>query len=174
MNESMRDFSPETLRATLPAGQRLLGLDLGSKTIGLALCDVGLQFASPLQTIRREKFTQDALRLAAIIKKHQIGALILGLPRNMDGTEGPRAQATRAFARNLQAIVPLPLLFWDERLSTVSAERVLIEADMSRAKRAEAIDAAAAAVILQGLLDRLRYLSAREERDREEKEWNTS
>jgi putative holliday junction resolvase len=174
MNQRAGELSPETVRATLLMGQRLLGLDLGTKTIGIAICDVGLQFASPLQTIRRTKFTQDAQQLAAIVKKHQIGALVLGLPRNMDGSEGPRAQATRAFARSLQAIIALPMLFWDERLSTVSAERVMIEADMSRAKRAEAIDAAAAAVILQGLLDRLRYIATQEERGRQDREWSGS
>ena len=135
--------------------ERLLGLDLGTKTIGLALSDLGLRIASPLQTIRRTKFRNDAARLLELCAEHRIGDLVIGLPINMDGSEGPRAQATRAFVRNLAAHTKLPIAFWDERLSTAAAERAMIDADLSRAKRAARIDAAAASFILQGALDRL-------------------
>ena len=153
------DLSIEDLAARLPAGARLLGLDLGTKTIGLALSDVNRSIASPLETIRRTRFTKDVEALLARCRDHDVGGLVIGLPVNMNGTEGPRAQSTRAFARNLRQHTDLPLAFWDERLSTAAAERVMIEADMSRAKRAEKIDAAAAAVILQGALDRMSALS---------------
>ena len=136
----------------------LLGLDLGEKTIGVAICDPARTVAAPVETIRRKKFTIDAERLALLAKERQAAGLVLGLPRNMDGTEGPRAQSTRAFARNLARILPLPIAFWDERLSTAAMERDLIAIDTSRAKRAEKIDELAATFILQGAIDRIRGL----------------
>lgn len=136
----------------------IVGLDFGDKTIGVALSDRLLTTATPLLTIRRKKFGVDAQALAAILVKHEVGGIVLGLPLNMDGSEGPRCQKTRAFARNLQPISDLPLTFWDERLSTVAAERALLEADTSRKRRAEVIDHVAAGYILQGALDRLRHL----------------
>lgn len=148
----------EELAARLPSGARLAGLDLGTKTIGIALSDLGLRIATPRVTIQRTKFGKDAESLLALCTREKVGALILGLPVNMNGTEGPRAQATRAFLRNLAPLTELPIALWDERLSTVAAERAMIEADMPRKKRAENIDAAAAAFILQGALDRLARL----------------
>jgi len=148
--------------AQLPAGTRLAGLDLGTKTIGVALSDLGFRIATPFTTIRRTKFGPDAQALLALCAKEKVGGLVLGLPVNMNGTEGPRAQATRAFARNLAALTELPIAFWDERLSTAAAERAMLEADLSRAKRAERIDAAAAGFILQGALDRLARLRSAE------------
>ncbi|MFN7002021.1 MAG: Holliday junction resolvase RuvX [Roseinatronobacter sp.] len=142
----------------LPPARGIAGLDLGTKTIGVAVSDRMLSVASPLQTIRRVKFGQDAAALLDIASARQIGGLVLGLPRNMDGSEGPRCQSTRAFARNLAVLTDLPITFWDERLSTVAAERALLEADTSRRKRAEVIDHVAAGVILQGALDRLTVL----------------
>jgi putative Holliday junction resolvase len=139
---------------------RLLGLDVGTKTVGLALSDVTRSIATPYETIRRTKFTADAKRLAEIVSKEGVGGLVIGLPLNLDGSEGPRAQSTRAFARNLAAHVDLPMTFWDERLSTAAVERHLIEADASRKRRAEVVDRMAAAYILQGALDRLRGLAA--------------
>ena len=153
--ESAADFA-----ARLPKGQAITGLDLGTQTIGVAVSDTLLSVATPLETIRRKKFTLDANRVLEIIEARRIGGIVLGLPRNMDGSEGPRAQSTRAFARNLERLTDLPITFWDERLSTVAAERALLEADMSRKRRAEIIDNVAAAYILQGLLDRLAYRSA--------------
>lgn len=146
--------------ASLPHGQAIAGLDLGTHTIGVAVSDTFLSVATPLETIRRRKFTLDAARLAEIVAERRIGGLVLGLPRNMDGSEGPRSQATRAFARNLMqnAQMTLPITFWDERLSTVAAERALLEADTSRKRRAEVIDHVAAGYILQGALDRLRVI----------------
>jgi putative Holliday junction resolvase len=147
-----------SLSAYLSAGQRLLGLDLGTKTIGLAVADTRHQIATPFDTIKRTKFGADAARLEAIIDAENIGGLVLGLPLNMDGSEGPRVQATRAFIRNLAArdsFPDLPVLLWDERLSTAAVERTLIDADTSRAKRGAVIDKMAAAFILQGALDRL-------------------
>lgn len=141
----------------LTRGQRLLGLDLGTKTIGLALSDVLLSIATPMETIKRKKFTPDAERLVVLIKEHGVGGLVIGLPLNMDGTEGPRCQASRAFARNFQRMLDIPTAFWDERLSTAAVERTLLEADSSRARRAEVIDKMAAGYILQGALDRLAY-----------------
>ncbi|MGR3435377.1 MAG: Holliday junction resolvase RuvX [Shimia sp.] len=136
----------------------LLGLDLGTKTIGVALSDrMGLS-ATPHEVVRRKKFTTDAEALLAIVAGRDVAGLVLGLPRNMDGSEGPRCQATRAFARNLSRLTPLPMVFWDERLSTVAAERALLEADATRRRRAQVIDAVAAAYILQGVLDRIRHL----------------
>ncbi|WP_443069055.1 Holliday junction resolvase RuvX [Sulfitobacter sp. HI0023] len=142
----------------------LMGLDLGDKTIGVAVSDSMLSVASPLETVRRRKFTLDAARLAELISARNIAGIVLGLPRNMDGSEGPRCQSTRAFARNFVRLTPLPITFWDERLSTVAAERALLEADTSRRRRAEVIDHVAASYILQGLLDRLRVLRATEGR----------
>ncbi|MCP4318869.1 MAG: Holliday junction resolvase RuvX [Hyphomicrobiales bacterium] len=152
--------SLEELAAQLPTGLVLAGLDLGTKTIGLAVSDLGLSLATPRDVIRRTKFAKDAEKLLALLKAERVGACIIGLPVNMDGSEGPRAQATRAFVRNLEPKTDLGFAFWDERLSTVAAERALLEMDVSRKKRAERIDAAAAAFILQGALDRLSSLSA--------------
>jgi putative Holliday junction resolvase len=137
----------------LPRGKRLMGLDLGTKTIGLALSDGERRIASPLETIRRTKFRADATKLLALAEKHEVAAFVLGLPLNMDGSEGPRVQATRSFARNLAGLSPLPIHYWDERLSTAAVTRTLLEADASRARRAELVDKMAAAYILQGLLD---------------------
>ncbi|WP_245931078.1 Holliday junction resolvase RuvX [Methylobacterium radiodurans] len=134
-------------------GARLIGVDLGTRTIGLALSDVQRRIASPLETIRRVKFTPDAQRLRDLCLKHAVGGLVFGLPLNMDGSEGPRAQSTRAFVRNLKPILDLPVLFQDERLSTAVVTRALIEADASRARRAQLVDKLAAAYILQGALD---------------------
>jgi putative Holliday junction resolvase len=144
---------------------RLMGLDLGTKTIGLALSDVQRQLASPLETIQRKKFTDDANRMIELAKKYDVAAFVIGLPLNMDGTEGPRAQATRAFVRNMAKLDPRPFIFWDERLSTAAVTRTLIEQDASRAKRAEVVDRMAAAYILQGALDRLQAMLRRSNRD---------
>jgi len=141
-------------REALPGGGRLLGLDVGTKTIGTALCDAGWSFASPATLVRRTKFTADKAALAAMIAPQQIKGLVIGLPLNLDGSESPRAQSTRAFARNLSELT-LPILLWDERWSTVAVERTMIEQDMSRAKRAERIDNLAAAHILQAAIDAL-------------------
>jgi putative Holliday junction resolvase len=138
----------------------LIGLDLGEKTIGIAVSDTTRSIASALLTIRRSKFTADAEQILEICNRRAVAGIILGLPLNMDGTEGPRCQSTRAFARNLAARSDLPIAFQDERLSTVSAERTLIEADTSRARRAQVIDHVAASYILQAALDRLRYLDS--------------
>ncbi len=148
----------DALAAALPSGRAIAGLDLGEKTIGVAVSDRMLSVASPLETIRRRKFGLDAARLLEIARKRELGGFILGLPYNMDGSEGPRCQSTRAFARNLSRLTDLPIGFWDERLSTVAAERALLEADTSRKRRSEVIDHVAAAYILQGALDRLRHL----------------
>lgn len=139
----------------LPARARLMGLDLGTKTIGLALSDLERRIASPLETIRRGKFRQDAAALLALAGRHEVAALVMGLPLNMDGSEGPRVQSTQAFVRNLAPLSALPVVYWDERLSTAAVTRALIEADRSRARRAELVDKMAAAYILQGVLDRL-------------------
>jgi putative Holliday junction resolvase len=144
--------------AALPPGRALMGLDLGTRTIGIAVSDTARRVATPLETIRRTKFGADAAALLALAAGRTIGGVVLGLPRNMDGSEGPRAQSTRAFARNLAGLTQLPITFWDERLSTVAAERALLEADTSRRRRAEVIDHVAAGYILQGLLDRLGHL----------------
>ncbi|SFA69930.1 putative holliday junction resolvase [Poseidonocella pacifica] len=148
----------EEFAAALPRGQALAGLDFGEKTIGVAVSDRLLSVATPLETIRRKKFGMDAQRLLELCAKRDIAGLVLGLPRNMDGSEGARCQSTRAFARNLSRVTELPITFWDERLSTVAAERALLEADTSRKRRAEVIDHVAASYILQGALDRLRHL----------------
>lgn len=150
--------------AALPVMRALIGLDLGEKTIGVAVSDQMLSVASPLQTVRRKKFSLDAAQVVAIIEQRQIGGLVLGLPRNMDGSEGPRCQSTRAFARNFNRLHALPISFWDERLSTVAAERALLEADTSRKRRAQVIDHVAASYILQGALDRFQHIKATEHR----------
>lgn len=149
----------EDFVALLPASGALIGLDLGEKTVGLAVSDLRRSVATPLHTLRRVKFTLDAGAIIDLARNRSAVGVILGLPRNMDGSEGPRAQSTRAFARNLLALLPLPLCFWDERLSTVAAERALLEADTSRKRRREVIDAVAAGYILQGALDRLAYMA---------------
>jgi putative pre-16S rRNA nuclease len=150
--------SIEALNAVLPPARALMGLDLGTKTIGVAVSDPFLAVATPLETVRRVKFTSDAAALQNIIAHRSIGGVVLGLPYNMDGSEGPRAQSTRAFARNLERLIDLPIAFWDERLSTVAAERALLEADTTRKRRAKVIDHVAAGYILQGVLDRLGHL----------------
>ncbi len=149
----------EQQAAEFGATGALLGLDVGEKTIGVAVCDPARQVATPVETIRRKKFTPDAARLAELARERNAAGLVLGLPLNMDGSEGPRAQSVRAFARNLARILPLPVAFWDERLSTAAMERELIALDTSRAKRAEKIDEMAATFILQGAIDRIRGLS---------------
>ena len=154
-------ISIENLPPHLARDARLLGLDVGTKTIGMALSDVTRSVATPFDTIRRTKFTADAKTIREVVEKNQVGALVIGFPLNLDGSEGPRAQSTRAFARNLAAHVEVPMVFWDERLSTAAVERHLIEADASRKRRAEVVDRMAAAYILQGALDRLRNLADR-------------
>ena len=151
--ELIDDFAAE-----LPRARALVGLDLGTKTIGVSVSDGLLSVASPLETIKRTKYTADAARLEQIIDARNIGGIVLGLPFNMDGSEGPRCQSTRAFARNFARQSELPITYWDERLSTVAAERALLEADASRRRRAEVIDNVAAAYILQGALDRLSHI----------------
>ena len=152
--------SIEQLAESVQPGQRLAGLDLGTKTIGVAISDGALSLAHPRTVIRRKKFGADAAQLIETFARENVAAIILGLPVNMVGSEGPRAQASRAFARNLGPLTPLPIVLWDERLSTVAAERSLIGLDVSRARRSAIIDAEAAAFILQGALDRLRILSS--------------
>ena len=144
--------------ATLPVNRAVCGLDLGDKTIGFAVSDLRRQVATPLLVIRRVKFTEDAARLLALLAERSIAGIVLGLPLNMDGSEGKRVQSTRAFARNLTRLTDLPITFWDERLSTVAAERALLEADTSRKRRSEVIDQVAAGYILQGALDRMGYI----------------
>jgi len=142
------------IRALLPRRTCLLGLDLGEKTIGLALSDPGLAIASPIETLRRRKFTQDAEALIAVIERRNVGGLVIGLPVNMDGTEGPRCQSTRQFAANFLEKRDVPIAFWDERLSTAAVQRLLTdEADMTRKRRGAVVDKMAAAYILQGALD---------------------
>lgn len=147
--------------ALIPPYRAIFGLDLGDKTIGVAASDLSRSVATPIEVIRREKFTLDAQKLLAMIAARDIAGLILGLPLNMDGSEGPRVQSTRAFARNLEKLTALPITFWDERLSTVAAERALLEADTSRKRRREVIDQVAAGYILQGALDRMRMMESR-------------
>lgn len=142
------------------AGVALAGLDLGTKTIGVAVCDLSWSFAQPRTVIRRTKFTADATELSRFLDAAAVGGIVIGLPLNMDGSEGPRVQSTRAFVRNYARLDDRPIAFWDERLSTVAATRAMISMDVSRAKRAERIDAAAAAFILQGALDRLATIDA--------------
>lgn len=154
IHEEMVDFI-----TALPRVGGLVGLDLGTKTIGIAVSDGLRQVATPLTVIKRKKFTLDAEALLAIVTERGLTGIVLGLPRNMDGSEGARAQSTRAFARNLTRLTELPIGYWDERLSTVAAERALLEGDTSRKRRAEVIDQVAAGYILQGALDRLRHLA---------------
>lgn len=142
--------------SAIPERGKIMGLDLGTKTIGVAISDGMRYSATPLETIKRTKFTQDAERIVALIGQNQVVAVILGLPLNMDGSEGPRVQSTRAFARNLAPRINLPIAFWDERLSTSAVTRMMIEADLRRDRRAEVVDKLAASYILQGALDRLR------------------
>lgn len=153
-NDALRQF------LMLPKGKRLLGLDLGTKTIGLALSDINLTVASSLETVQRKKFTPDAARLLEVIDKFDVGGLVFGWPLNMDGSEGPRTQATAAFMRNLAKLTEIPMATWDERLSTAAVTRMLIDADASRARRGEVVDKLAASYILQGALDRLAQLGA--------------
>lgn len=148
----------EEIPALLKPEQTVAGLDLGTKTIGLAVSDLGLSFAHPRPVIKRVKFTIDAQVLLKALETDKVGVIMIGLPMNMDGTAGPRVQATRAFVRTMQPLTDLPFVFWDERLSTVAAERALIGMDVSRGKRADRIDSAAAAFILQGALDRLHMM----------------
>ena len=155
--EHIRDFAPGEA-STLPPRKCLLGLDLGDKTIGMAISDDSLMIASPLDTIQRTKFTKDAEALTAYLTDYAVGGIILGLPVNMDGTEGPRCQSVRAFSDNLGKVFDLPQVLWDERLSTSAVERTLLEADSSRARRKDVIDKMAAQFILQGALDFLRNL----------------
>jgi putative Holliday junction resolvase len=143
------------MRAALPQGGALLGLDLGTQTIGTAFCDAGWRFSSPGKTLKRGKFGADRQELAALVKERGVAGVVIGLPLNMDGSEGPRSQSSRAYARNVAEALSLPVLLWDERWSTASAESALIAQDMSRAKRATRIDSAAAAVILQAAIDAL-------------------
>lgn len=154
LGETLEDA--EAFADRLRDGAALIGIDAGTKTLGLAISDLSRMIASPLETIRRSKFTKDVERLRQIVDENAITGLVLGLPRNLDGTEGPRAQSTRALARNLNRIFALPILLWDERLTTSQAERMLIEADTSRKRRSEVIDKLAATLILQSALDRLR------------------
>ncbi|MEE4345561.1 MAG: Holliday junction resolvase RuvX [Paracoccaceae bacterium] len=152
----------EEFATALPPHRAVAGLDFGDKTIGIAVADRLLSVGTPLETIRRTKFTTDAARLLDVLTAREIGGIILGLPRNMDGSEGPRCQKTRAFARNLSRLTDLPISYWDERLSTVAATRALLEADTSRKRRAEVIDHVAASYILQGALDRLAHLKVQQ------------
>jgi putative Holliday junction resolvase len=149
----------EAFATTLPPNRAIAGLDLGDKTIGVALSDLRRQVATPIEVIRREKFTLDAGKLLALLEARGAFGIVLGLPLNMDGSVGPRVQATQAFARNLEKLTSLPICYWDERLSTVAAERVLLEADTSRKRRKEVIDQVAAGYILQGALDRMAHLA---------------
>jgi putative Holliday junction resolvase len=150
---------PAAFAAVLASRAALMGLDLGTKTIGIAVSDTWRRVASPLETLKRGRFGEDAAALMERVAARTIGGLVLGLPRNMDGSEGPRCQSVRAFARNIAGLTEVPITFWDERLSTVAAERALLEADTSRRRRAEVIDHVAAGYILQGFLDRLGHLA---------------
>jgi putative Holliday junction resolvase len=154
----MAIMTPGDLKDFLPMGARLLGLDLGEKTIGLALSDTSRSIATPMQTLKRGKFAADAAALDIIIGAQGVGGLVVGLPLNMDGSDGPSAQSARAFARNWVNRSPLPVVMWDERLSTSAVTRTLIDADASRRRRDEVVDKMAAAYILQGALDRLRNM----------------
>ena len=155
IESSGKVLGAEEFARALPAGARLLGLDVGTKTVGLALSDVTRTIASGLTTLARGKFSADAQRLLELAQEHGVGGFVIGLPISLDGSEGPRAQATRAFARNLGRLTPLPILLWDERLTTAAAERSLLEADVSRRRRSQVIDKVAATLILQSALDRL-------------------
>jgi putative holliday junction resolvase len=161
VTQPTRDFmSIEAFAAPLPARGALIGIDVGTKTLGLALSDTTRMIASGLETIRRKKLTPDLEALMALSTKHQVVGYVVGYPFNLDGSRGPRTQATQAFARSLAGVTPLPILLWDERWSTVTAERALLEADTSRAKRAEKIDMLAAVIILRGVLERMREMRA--------------
>ena len=149
----------ESFLAALPPNRAIAGLDLGTVTIGVAISDLRRQVATPVEVIRREKFTLDATRLLALLSARGAFGIVLGLPLNMDGSSGPRVQSTEAFARNLEKLTDLPICYWDERLSTEAAERALLEADTSRKRRKEVIDQVAAGYILQGALDRMAYLA---------------
>ena len=149
----------EEFHHTLRPMTAVMGLDLGTKTIGVAISDRLWSTATPIETIKRTKFTADATQLIALIEGREIGGVVLGLPRNMDGSEGARCQSTRAFARNLARLIDIPIGYWDERLSTVAAEKALLEADTTRKRRAEVIDHVAASYILQGVLDRFSHLT---------------
>jgi putative holliday junction resolvase len=155
----MATLTIEELAERLQPGEAIAGLDLGTKTIGLSASDLGRRFATPRPVIKRVKFTQDAEVLLTFAAKEKIVAFVIGLPVNMDGSSGPRVQATRAFVRSMSEKTDIPFVYWDERLSTVAAERALLEMDVSRAKRSERIDSAAASFILQGALDRLSALA---------------
>ena len=154
-------YSPSQLAEKKKESMRLLGVDLGSKTIGLAVSDPLLKIASPITTLKRSKLSSNAIEFSNIIKNYQIGGIIVGLPINMDGTEGPRVQATRDWSLDLARILTIPVAFWDERLSTVAVERMMLNADMTRNKRAAKIDQAAAAYILQGALDNIGMQNSR-------------
>lgn len=158
MSDLLEDI--ESFAAQVGTIGSLMGLDFGTKTIGVAISDRLQSVGTPRETIKRKKFGVDADAIELLIAQNEVRGLVLGLPRNMDGSEGPRAQSTRAFARNLSARIEVPIFFWDERLSTVAAQRVLIEADMSRKKRADVVDNVAASYILQGALDRLGHVRA--------------
>ena len=153
--EDVSEFANE-----LQSNNSLIGLDLGTKTIGVAVSDIILSVATPIKTIKRKKFSIDSDQLLGIISIKNCCGIVFGLPKNMDGSEGPRAQSTRAFARNFSKKTPLPISFWDDRLSTITAEKALLEADTTRKRRAEVIDHVAAAYILQGFLDRLKILDS--------------
>lgn len=150
-------FTPSQLKEHLNTQKRLMGLDLGEKTIGLALSDKGLMVATPYKTIQRVKFKPDARQIVALIQEYEVQALVMGWPLNMDGTEGPRCQSTRQFVQNFLSFHDMPIIFWDERLSTKAMDDVMLSFDVSRKKRAEAIDKAAASFILQGFLESLRF-----------------
>lgn len=155
----MTTLTIEELAQTLQPGRAIAGLDLGTKTIGLSMSDLGRRFSTPRPVLNRVKFTQDAVALLAFAEKEKVAAFIIGLPVNMDGSSGPRVQATRAFVRSMSEKTDIPFVFWDERWSTMAAERALLEMDVSRKRRAERIDSAAASFILQGALDRLSSLA---------------
>ncbi len=156
--------NPAELAEFMGKNQPILGLDVGDKTVGLALSDLTRTIASPLETLKRGKFKDTALRLKAIIDLHGIGALVVGLPINMDGSEGPRAQSVRQFAANVMAEIDIDICFWDERLSTVAVEGAMLEADLSRARRKQLVDKLAAAYILQGALDRMAVIGSGQNR----------
>lgn len=158
MNKSVADLTIGEFAQMLQPGEKLMGLDLGTKTIGVAMSDLTRSIASGRETVRRTKFSVDVVRLLALIDEEPCGGIVLGIPYNMNGTEGPRAQATRSFKRNFEQLTHLPILLWDERLSTAAVTRTLLEADASRARRAEVVDKMAAAYILQGALDRMKTL----------------
>ncbi|GEO86422.1 MULTISPECIES: Holliday junction resolvase RuvX [Alphaproteobacteria] len=164
----MSTLTIEELADMLQPNQPVAGLDLGTKTIGLSMSDLGRRFATPRTVIKRVKFTKDAETLLTFAAKEKVAAFVIGLPMNMDGSAGPRVQATRAFVRSMTEKTDIPFVYWDERLSTVAAERALLEMDVSRAKRSERIDSAAASFILQGALDRLSALGTGAGRNSEE------